>query len=79
LQSVAPTNSHPTNIVFLAGIVAVMMPKSKQAEREDNPFLLPPVDLDRIPLVAKDRLIVDTKCNFDFVDFQSWLKEVFVD
>jgi hypothetical protein len=56
-----------------------MVPKSKQAEGEENSFLLPPVDLDRIPLVDKDRLITDTKCDFDFVDIQSWLKEVFLD
>jgi hypothetical protein len=79
LQSVAPTNNHPANVVFLAGTVAVMVPKSKQAKREDNPFLPPPVDLDRIPLVDKDRLIVDTKRDFHFTDLQSWLKEVFLD
>jgi hypothetical protein len=79
LQSVSPTNSHPANVVFLAGIIVVMAPKSKQAEREENPFLSPPVDLDRIPLVDKDQLIIDTKCDFDFTDLQSWLKEVFLD
>jgi hypothetical protein len=79
LQSVAPTNSHPANVVFLAGIITVMAPKSKQAEREENHFLSPPVDLDRIPLVDKDQLILDTKCDFDFTDLQSWLKEVFLD
>jgi hypothetical protein len=56
-----------------------MAPKSKQAEGGENPFLPPPVDLDRIPLADKDRLIVDTKCDFDFADLQSWLKEVFLD
>jgi hypothetical protein len=56
-----------------------MAPKSKQAEGEENSFLPPPVDLDRIPLVDKDRLIVDTKCDFDFADLQSWLREVFLD
>jgi hypothetical protein len=56
-----------------------MAPKSKQAEGEENLFLPPPVDLDRIPLVDKDRLIADTKCDFDFADLQSWLKEVFLD
>jgi hypothetical protein len=45
-----------------------MAPKSKQAEGEENMFLPPPVDLERIPLVKKDRLIIDTKCNFDFAD-----------
>jgi hypothetical protein len=42
-------------------------------------FLLPPVDLDKILLADKDYLITDTKCDFDFVDLQSWLKEVFLD
>jgi hypothetical protein len=56
-----------------------MAPKSKQVEGEENPFLPPPVDLDRIPLVDKDHLIADTKCDFDFADLQSWLKEVFLD
>jgi hypothetical protein len=56
-----------------------MEPKSKQAEGEENTFLPPLVDLDRIPLADKDRLIVDTKCDFDFPDLQSWLKEVFLD
>jgi hypothetical protein len=56
-----------------------MAPKSKQAEGEENLFLLPPVDLDRIPLADKDHLIADTKCDFDFADLQSWIKEVFLD
>jgi hypothetical protein len=56
-----------------------MAPKSKQAKGEENPFLPPPVDLDKIPLVKKDQLIIDTKCDFDFSDLQSWLKEVFLD
>jgi hypothetical protein len=55
-----------------------MAPKSKRTEGEENPFLPPPVDLDRIPLADKDYLIADTKCNFNFADLQSWLKEVFL-
>jgi hypothetical protein len=65
--------------VFIAGTVAEMVPKLRQAEGEENPFLLLPVDLEKIPLVDKDRLIVDTKCDFDFSNFQSWLGEVFLD
>jgi hypothetical protein len=57
----------------------VMAPKSKRTEGEENPFLPPPVDLDRIPLADKDYLIADTRCDFDFADLQSWLKEVFLD
>jgi hypothetical protein len=60
--------------VLFAGIVTVMAPKSKRIEGEENPFLLPLVDLDRIPLDDKDYLIVDTRCDFDFADLQSWLK-----
>jgi hypothetical protein len=56
-----------------------MAPKSKRIEVEGNHFLLPPVDLDRIPLADKEHLIADTKCEFDFVNLQSWLKEVFLD
>jgi hypothetical protein len=40
--------------VFIAGIVVEMAPKSKQVEGEENLFLPPLVDLDRIPLVEKD-------------------------
>jgi hypothetical protein len=56
-----------------------MAPKSKRIEAEENPFLPPPIDLDRIPLAEKDHLIANTRCEFDFVDLQSWLKEVFLD
>jgi hypothetical protein len=54
--------------VSIAGTVAEMEPKPRQEEREENPFLPPHVDLDKIPLVDKDRLIADTKCDFDFSD-----------
>jgi hypothetical protein len=47
--------------VSIADTVAEMVPKPRQAEGEKNPFLPPPVDLDKIPLVDKDRLIADTK------------------
>jgi hypothetical protein len=57
----------------------VMAPKSKKTEAEENPFLPPPVDLDRIPLADKDHLIADTRCEFDFADLQSWLKDIFLD
>jgi hypothetical protein len=56
-----------------------MVSKTKQTEEEENPFIPPPVDLDKIPLVDKDRLIADTICSFDFSDLQSWLREVFLD
>jgi hypothetical protein len=48
-------------------------------KEEANPFIPPSVDLDKIPLVDKDRLIADTICGFEFSDLQSWLWEVFLD
>jgi hypothetical protein len=65
--------------LFFAGTIAEMAPKPRPAEGEENPFLPPPVDMDKIPLVDKDRLITDTICDFDFSDLQSWLQEVFLD
>ena len=56
-----------------------MVSKPRQAEEEENPFLPPPIDLDKIPLVDKDRLIADTICDFDFSDLHTWLREVFLD
>ena len=56
-----------------------MASKTKRAEEEENPFVPPPVDLDKIPLVDKDRLIEDTICIFDFSNLQSWLREFFQD
>jgi hypothetical protein len=65
--------------LFVAGTVAEMASKTKQTDEEENPFVPPPVDLDKVPLVDKDRLIADTICSFDFADLQSWLREVFLD
>jgi hypothetical protein len=56
-----------------------MVPKPRQVEEEENPLLPPSVDLDKVPLVDKDRLIVDIVCSFNFSDLQSWLWEVFLD
>ena len=65
--------------MFVAGTVVEMASKTKQAEEEENPFVPPPVDLDKIPLVDKDRLIADTVCSFDFSDLNSSLREVILD
>jgi hypothetical protein len=54
--------------LFVAGTVAKMVSKTKQKEEEENLFIPPPVDLDKLPLVDKDRLIADTVCSFDFSD-----------
>jgi hypothetical protein len=77
--SFSPAVIRPSNVLFIAGTVAKMLSKTRQVEEEENPFLPPPVDLDKVPLVDKDRLIVDTICNFDFSNLQSWLREVFLD
>jgi hypothetical protein len=74
-----PQSVDPTNILFFVGIVAEMVPKPRPMEGEENLLLPPPVDLEKILLVDKDRLITDTICDFDFSDLQSWLREVFLD
>jgi hypothetical protein len=79
LPVVFPPPSATPLTLFVAGTVAEMASKTKLAEEEENPFVPPPVDLDKIPLVDKDRLIADTVCSFDFSDLQSWLREVFLD
>jgi hypothetical protein len=56
-----------------------MAPKSKSSEIEENPFLPPPVDLDRIPLADKDYLIAEPKCEFDFFELHFWLRDIFLD
>jgi hypothetical protein len=56
-----------------------MASKSKRAEADENLFLPPPVDLDRIPLVDKDYSISETRCEFDFMELQSWFKHTFID
>jgi hypothetical protein len=56
-----------------------MAPKSKNSNVEENPFLPPPVDLDRIPLANKDYLISETRCEFDVTELQSWFKDTFID
>jgi hypothetical protein len=81
LQSIALIHGQlpPLTLCFIASTIEEMAPNSKQAEGEENLFLPHPVDLDKIPLVDKDQLIMDTKCEFDFSDLQSWLREVFLD
>jgi hypothetical protein len=56
-----------------------MAPKLEKAEAKENHFLRPPIDLDRIHLADKDHLIIDTRCEFDFIDLQSWIKDIFLD
>jgi hypothetical protein len=51
-----------------------MAPKRKKSNAEENPFLPPPVDLDRIPLADKDYLISETRSDFDFSSYSHGLK-----
>jgi hypothetical protein len=75
-----PATAITTNILFeLQVLFTAMAPKSKKAEAEENPFLPPPVDLDKIPLANKDHLISDTRCKVDFTELQPWLKDTFLD
>jgi hypothetical protein len=65
----SPTTAITTNVLFdLQVFFTAMVPKSKKAEAEENTFLPPPVDLDKIPLVEKDHLISDTRCEVYFTD-----------
>jgi hypothetical protein len=69
-----------TNILFeLQVLFTAMGKKSKKEEVGENPFLPPPVDLDKIPLANKDHMIQDTRCEVDFTDLQSWLKDTLLD
>ena len=65
--------------MFVAGTVTEMESKTRPTEEEENPFVPPPVDLDKVPLVDKNRLVADTACSFDFADLQSWLRQIFLD
>ena len=56
-----------------------MAPKSKKSNVEENPFLPPPVDLDRIPLAEKDYLILETRSELDFAEIQLWFRDTFID
>ena len=56
-----------------------MVLKSKKVEAEENPFLPPLVDLNKIPLAEKYHLISDTRCEADFKNLHSWLKDTFLD
>jgi hypothetical protein len=46
-----------------------MAPKSKQSEIDENPFLPPPVDIDRIPLADKDYLILSPNVNLILLSY----------
>jgi hypothetical protein len=56
-----------------------MATKSKSANMFENPILPPPVDLDHIPMVDKDYKITDPRCEFDFFELHSWIKDIFLD
>jgi hypothetical protein len=65
--------------VSIVGTFEVIMPKSKKSEAEENPFLPPPIDLDRIPLADKYYLILETRCEFDLAELHSWVRDTFLD
>jgi hypothetical protein len=53
--------------------------KDKSTDMSKN-FMLPPlVDMDHIPLADKDYKIRDPRCEFDFFELHSWLKDIFLD
>jgi hypothetical protein len=56
-----------------------MAPKAKSTDKYKNPILPPPLDLDHIPLVDKDFKITELRCEFDFFELHSWLKDIFLD
>jgi hypothetical protein len=45
----------------------------------ENPFLPPPVDLERVPLTDKAYKITETKCEFNFFELNFWIKDIFLD
>jgi hypothetical protein len=55
-----------------------MAPKSKSVETEENLFLPPPIDLDCTPLADKDYRIAELNYEFDFFEFHSWMKHIFL-
>jgi hypothetical protein len=56
-----------------------MAPKAKYSDTSENPILPPPVDLDHILLADKDYKIVEPRCEIDFFELHSWLKDTFMD
>ena len=65
--------------ITLPQAMSIMAPKAKSTDTSENPILPPPVDLDHIPLVDKDYKITKPRCEFDFFELHSWLKDVFLD
>jgi hypothetical protein len=56
-----------------------MDPKDKSTETSENPFIPPPVDLDRVPLADKDYKITESKCEFECFELHFWIKDIFLD
>jgi hypothetical protein len=76
---IQPQPSPLTFFLKLQVLFTTMAPKSKKEESGENPFLPPPIDLDKIPLAKKDHLISDTRFEVDFTELQSWFKDTFLD
>jgi hypothetical protein len=56
-----------------------MAPKGKPIDTSENPMIPPPIDLDHIPLEDRDYKITDPRCEFNFFEFHSWMKDIFLD
>jgi hypothetical protein len=56
-----------------------MAPKVKPVDTSENPMIPPPVDLDHIPLADRDYKVTEPRCEFDFFELHSWMKEIFLD
>jgi hypothetical protein len=56
-----------------------MAPKVKPADTSRNPMISPPIDLDHIPLVYKDYKVTELRCELNFFELHSWLKDIFLD
>jgi hypothetical protein len=59
--------------------MSMMAPKAKSVDVSENPMRPPPVDLDHIPLPDKNYKITKPRCEFNFFELHSWLKDIFLD
>jgi len=57
-----------------------MVPKDKSQKivEEENPSVIP-IYLDHLPLVDSLFKVIDCECEFDFHEFNLWLKQKYID
>jgi hypothetical protein len=55
-----------------------MAPKDKYGDTFKNLILPPPFNLDHIPLTNKDYKVIEPRCEFDFFELHSWIKDIFL-